>query len=157
MELINEANLIFYVDQDNVTGGDAEPERIIIFDIKNNTILEDYKIDITNGEEPVNAINVHLGRLERGSDDQGDYYKITVTAHVSNLINKDSTNVPLGLMVSQNVLLSAYQDTFEEQSPGIDEVPAGSVVSPEGTILFGNATTNEEKRLKLQIFYNEPN
>ncbi len=155
--LINEANLIFYVDQDNVPGGDTEPERIIIFDIKNNTILEDYKIDITSGEEPVNAVNVHLGRLVRGSDDQGEYYKIRVTTHISNLINKDSTNVPLGLMVSQNVLLAGYQDTYEEQSPGIDKVPVGSVISPEGTILFGNATTNDEKRLKLQIFYTEPN
>jgi len=65
--------LFFYVDQDVVQGGDYEPERIIIYDIKNSTILEDYKIDITNGEEPVNAINVHLGRLERGNDDNGDY------------------------------------------------------------------------------------
>jgi hypothetical protein len=155
--LINEANLIFYVDQDNVPGGDTEPERITIFDIKNNTILEDYKIDITNGEAPVNAINVHLGRLERGGDDQGDYYKIRLTSHISNLINKDSTNVPLGLMVSQNVLLAGFQETIEEQSPGIDGVPSPSVVSPEGTMLYGNATTNEEKRLKLQIFYTEPN
>jgi len=155
--LINEANLIFYVDQDNVPGGDTEPERITIYDINNNTILEDYKFDITSGEEPVNAVNVHLGRLERGSDDQGDYYKIRITSHVSNLINKDSTNVPLGLLVSHNVLLAGYQDTTEEQSPGIDKVPVGSVISPEGTILYGNATTNEEKRLKLQIFYTEPN
>jgi hypothetical protein len=155
--LINEANLIFYVDQENVPGGDTEPERIIIYDLKNNTILEDYKIDITNGEEPVNAINIHLGRLERGSDDQGEYYKIRLTSHVSNLINKDSTNVSLGLLVSQNVLLAGFQDVIEEQSPGIDEVPAGSVVSPEGTILYGNATPNEEKRLKLQIFYTDPN
>jgi hypothetical protein len=155
--LINEANLIFYVDQDNVPAGETEPERIMIFDIKNKTILEDYKIDITGGEEPVNAINIHLGRLERGSDDQGDYYKIRITSHISNLINKDSTNVPLGLMVSQNVLLAGFQETIEEQSPGISEVPASCVVSPEGTILYGNATTNEEKRLKLQIFYTEPN
>jgi hypothetical protein len=155
--LINEANLIFYVDQNNISGGETEPERIIIYDIKNNTILEDYKIDITTGEEPVNAVNVHLGRLQRGSDDLGDYYKIRVTSHISNLINKDSTNVPLGLMVSQNVLLSGFQDTFEEQSPGISEVPSSCVISPEGTILFGNATPNEEKRLKLQIFYTEPN
>ena len=155
--LINEANLIFYVDQDNVSGGDSEPERIFIYDIKNSTILEDYKIDITNGEEPVNAINVHLGRLERGSDDQGDFYKIKVTSHVSNLINKDSTNVPLGLVVSQNVLLAGFQNIENTQSPGIEKIPASSVVSPEGTILYGNATTNEEKRLKLQIFYTEPN
>ena len=155
--LINEANLIFYVDQDAVPGGDSEPERIIIYDIKNSTILEDYKIDITNGEEPVNAINVHLGRLERGSDNNGDYYKIKLTSHVSNLINKDSTNVPLGLIVSQNVLLAGFRNIENIQSPGIEKVPVSSILSPEGTILYGNATTNEEKRLKLQIFYTEPN
>jgi len=84
-------------------------------------------------------------------------YKIKLTSHVSNLINKDSTNVPLGLIVSQNVLLAGFQNTENTQSPGIEKVPPRSVVSPEGTILYGNASVNEEKRLKLQIFYTEPN
>ncbi len=155
--LINEANLIFYVDQNKVLGGASEPERLIIYDIKNSNILVDYNLDITSGEEPVNALNVHLGRLERGSDNHGDFYKIRITSHISNLINKDSTNVPLGLIVSQNVLEAGFQDTENIQSPGIEAVPSSSVVSPQGTVLYGNAAVNGEKRLKLQIYYTEPN
>lgn len=114
-------------------------------------------MDITSGEEPVNALNVHLGRLERGSDNEGDYYKIKITNHISNLINKDSTNVPLGLIVSQNVLQFGFQDIENIQSPGIEKVPSSSVVSPQGTVLYGNASVNENKRIKLQIYYTETN
>lgn len=156
--LINEANLIFYVDQNSIQPGDREPERIIIFDATNKTVLTDYANDVTASQTPVvDALTIHLGRLERGSDDTGDFYKIRITNHISNLINNDSTNVPLGLMVSQNVLLGGFQDLQNSQAPGVNGVPSSSVISPEGTILFGNNTAIEEKRLKLQIFYTEPN
>ncbi len=160
--IINDANLIFYVDQNIVSGGSSEPERVIIYDLKNNAVLTDYFLDFTSSEEPVNALNVHLGRLERDSDENGKFYKIKLTHHISNLINKDSTNVPLGLMVSQNVLMSGFQVTdsitfSNSQLPRIEEVPRSSVISPQGTVLYGNNTTNDEKRLKLQIFYTDPN
>lgn len=154
--IINEANLIFYVDKNKVTGGDVEPERLIIYDVKNSLLLADYSLDITSNLDPVNAINVHLGRLERGSDGNGEYYKIRVTNHVSNIINKDSTNVPLGVIVSHNVLITDFQDLENIQAPGIEKIPAGSIVSHEGTVLYGNNSANENKRLKLQIYYTKP-
>jgi len=154
--IINEANLIFYVDKSKVTGGDAEPERLIIYDLKNSLLLADYSLDLTSNLDPVDAINVHLGRLERGSDGNGEYYKIRITNHVSNIINKDSTNVQLGVIVSHNVLVTEFQDLENIQAPGIEKVPAGSVVSHEGTVLYGNNSTNENKRLKLQIYYTKP-
>ena len=76
--LINEANLIFYVNQDEIDGGSAEPERLIIFDTKNGRRLIDYNLDLTSNLEPVDAITEHLGRLERGSDGNGDFYKIVL-------------------------------------------------------------------------------
>jgi len=155
--LINEANLIFYVDQNQVSGGASEPERITIFDIERGTFLDaDRFFDITATEDPFTALNIHLGPLERGSDETGEFYKIRVTNHVSNIINRDSTNVPLGLIVSQNVLLPGFQDLENPQSPGIETVPSSSVVSRQGTVLHGNRSTNPAKRLKLQIFYTEP-
>ncbi len=155
--LINEANLIFYVDQDRVTGGSKEPERIMIFDTKNHNILADYQIDLTSNLLPVNAITEHLGRLERGSDGNGEFYKIKLTAHVSNLINRDSSNVELGLVVSQNV---SYVRFFETENPLLEDsfeyIPGGDIVSPEGTVLHGNRSENPEKRLKMQLYYTEP-
>lgn len=155
--LINEANLIFYVNQDITVGGDAEPERILIYDLKNSNVLADYNTDPTNGLPPLEALSNHYGRLERGSDNNGKYYKLKITNHISNLINKDSANVPLGIVVSQNVTVRTTQKLQNSMEPNIEEVPSSTVVSPEGTVIYGNATSNEEKRLKLQIYYTEPN
>ena len=68
----------------------------------------------------------------------------------------------LGLIVSQNVLLNGFQtiDTLSgngNQITKIKKIPRSSVISPEGTVLYGNNTLNEEKRLKLQIYYIDPN
>ncbi len=160
--LVNDANLRFYVNQNEISGGSSEPERLIIYDIENNRVLADYFLDTTTGNDPLNAIIEHLGRLERGSDGNGEYYDINITNHVSNLINKDSTNVSLGLMVSQQVLLSGFHvvDSLsnpDSGEPKIKEIPRSSVISPEGTVLYGNNTTNEDKKLKLVIKYLNPN
>ncbi len=156
--LINEANLVFYVDQDKVTGGDKEPERLFLYETANNQVLADYSLDLTSNQEAVNAVSEHLGRLERGSDDNGEFYKIKITNHLSNLINRDSINAPLALVVSQNVSQLDFKEV-EDQLLGDDnelEVPGPTVISPEGTVLHGNRSSNVEKRLKLQIFFTKP-
>lgn len=155
--LINEANLIFYVDTDNVQGGDTEPERLFIYNIKTGAVLADYAIDLTGGTVAIDAYTEHMGRLQRGSDDNGDFYKLKITTHLSHLINRDSTNVPLGVMVSSNVGNEEFQQLENPQVPGIYSVPASSVVSPEGTVLHGNTSTNAARRLKLQIYYTDVN
>ena len=139
-----------------VTGGETEPERLLIYDLNNSTVLADYSLDITSNLDPVRALGDHLGPLERGSDGNGDYYKLRITNHLSNLINRDSTNVSLGVVVSHNVLENTFVDLENEQAPGIERIHVGSVVSPEGTILHGNTSTNDNRRLKLQIYYTEP-
>lgn len=158
--LINEANLIFYVDQDKIDGGSAEPERLIIYDTKNGRRLIDFDFDLTSNAEPIDAITEHLGRLERGSDGNGEFYKIRITSHLSDIINNDSINVPLGLIVSQNVTEPAFQSLEGELVPrpgiSIEDIPISGVIAPQGTVLFGNNTSNTSKRLKLQIFYTEP-
>jgi len=160
--IINDANLIFYVDQNKVEGGSTEPERLTIYNLETNNILVDYFLDTTSGNEADDALTIHLGKLKRGSDGNGEYYKIRITNHLSNVITKDSTNVSLGIIVTQNVLLNGFQviDSLtnpEGQLPRIKKVPRGSVTSSEGTVLYGNNTTNEEKRLKLKLYYTDPN
>ncbi len=151
--LINEANLIFYVNQDLMVGGNNEPNRIMIYDLKNSNVLVDYLMDPTNGLPAAKAMSNHLGPLERGSDGNGKYYKLKITNHISNLINKDSTNVPLGIVVSQNVLNRTTQKLLDPVDPNIEKVPSSEVLSHQGTILYGNSATIPEKRLKLQIYY----
>jgi hypothetical protein len=154
--LINEANLKFYVNQNALQPSSNEPERIVVYDATNGTYLIDYAFDLTSGEDPEDAFSVHFGKLQRGSDDNGEFYKLKITNHVRNLLNTDSTNVALGVIVSQNVKIASFQDLQIEQAPGLRNVPSASVVSPEGTVLYGNNTSNEAKRLKLELFYTEP-
>lgn len=154
--LINEANLVFYVNQDILISGTSEPERISIYNLRTNAVLMDYLVDPTNGLQPLNAFTQHLGRLERGSDKNGVYYKMRITNYISNLINKDSINSPLGIVVSQNVTDQNFKQLISPQEP-VNKIPAGSVMSPKGTVLHGNTSPNQEKRLKLQIYYTEPN
>ena len=160
--LINDANLKFYIDQSKIVGGATEPERLTVYNINNNTVLADYFLDPTSGEEPNTAISNHMGRIERNSDGLGVSYEINLTHHISNLINKDSTNVSIGLITTQNVLLNGFQklDTLLDPNPNlqtIKTVPRSSVISHEGTVLFGNNTLDEDKKLILEIYYTEPN
>ncbi len=156
--IINEANLVFHVNQDLMVGGSTEPERILIYDLDNNTRLRDFNLDPSiNNPEAIDAVTSHLGRLDRGDDDNGDSYKIRITNYVNDLVNNDSTSVKLGLVVAQSVVNPSFLKLRNTQSPGIDFVPEVSLQSPEGTILYGNATPNEEKRLTLEIYYTDPN
>src|SRR5699024_227669 len=45
--IVNEANLVLYVDQDALGGDEVEPERVIIFSLKNGGVLNDYTMDQT--------------------------------------------------------------------------------------------------------------
>ena len=138
--LINDANLKFYIDQSKIVGGETEPERLTVYNINNNTVLADYFLDPTSGEEPNNAISNHMGRIQRNSDDLGVSYEVNLTHHISNLINKDSTNVSIGLITTQNVLLNGFQklDTILDPNQNlqtIKTVQRSSVISHEGTVV----------------------
>lgn len=159
--IVNEANLLLYVDQEDAAAGlgEKEPERVFVYDIDNNRTLLDGAIDGSVGANgSVDSRTNHLGRLTRTVDGDvsspGVSYRIRITQHINNIINNDSTNVRLAVAVSQNVTvdntaLIAGTGNLETGQ----RVPIASVISPEGTILHGNLSANEDKRLKLRIFY----
>lgn len=178
--LINEANLTFYVDQSAMapsTGvtGNKEPERVYLYDVKNKRPLFDYYTDVSvNNTNAKLSKFVHGGIIERDENGRGKRYKIRITNHISNLIakDKDSTNVTLGLVVTDNINVvtnAALRNTFDVNSAPnegegrrtpVKTLPVSSVISPVGTILYGSKPgTNvpEDKRLKLEIFYTKPN
>lgn len=155
--LVNEANLVFYVDQSMVNGD--EPQRLYLYDLKNNTPLEDYYLDLANTAVPVNSKTSHLGSLQReggSSTGEGIKYKMRITEHINKLLMKDSTNVKLGLAVSGNVNLEGAVPQYKVLTTSLDivkKVPVSSIVSPRGTVLYGNNTADETKKLHLEIFY----
>lgn len=168
--LINEANLTFYIDKDAM-GNVLEPQRLYLYDLNNNTPLVDYSSDgsITSGNPKLNR-TVHDGIIQK-VDGRGVKYRIRITNHIRNLIRKDSTNVRLGLSITETIALAEnlklktpqiITGAFpQSEAYTIDRVPAASLFNPLGTILYGNniapGTANYAKRLKLEIYYTKPN
>lgn len=157
--LINEANLVFYVDQTAVAGLN-EPDRIYLYDLENGNPLTDFYGDIDNNITPINSKINHLGRLKRVDDDpegQGIKYRIKITDHINNILLRDSTNVKLGLAISSNVNLegTSAQQTVLTSDDLINIVPISSVITPLGTIIHGNNTSNSEKKVSLEIYYTD--
>lgn len=159
--IINEANLTFFVDQDEVAAanGTAEPERVLIYDYDNNTTLIDALADQSSGVGgPISVRTNHLGRLTREIEgDQtspGKSYRIKLTRHLNNILSNDSTDVRLALAVSQNVVDQSLSRVRVENGEILNNrIPGSSVISQEGTILHGNRSADEGKRLKLRIYY----
>ena len=150
--IVNEANLILYVDQDAIDPNGVEPERIIIFNANNGAVLSDYAIDQTASANTLGSKVIHLGRLHRDENGKGDYYKIRITNHISELINENKTNYPLGIAVIPNVEVANATKVKEDENAPIKGVPTGTIYSPRGTVIHGPTSENEEKRLKLELF-----
>jgi len=158
--LINEANLIFNIDA-SAMANSYEPQRIYLYDLNNNRPIIDFYTDGTS--DNTNTKNTKLvfsGILnkEAGSNGRGLNYKVRITDQIRGLIkNNDSTNVKLGVVVTEEVSIVS---SSKLKSPGsvISQVPRSSVMSSLGTILYGSkSSVPDSKRLKLQIFYTKPN
>jgi len=161
--LVNEANLVFYVDQATMAGID-EPDRIFLYDMDNKRPVLDYFLDpTTNNFSPIDSKTFHLQPLERVDDEPdgaGIRYKVRITEHVNNLLMRDSTNIKLGLAVSGNVNLENGNDQYDiitDEMNLLDRLPTSTIITPRGTVLLGNNTTEEGKKVQLEIFYTEPN
>lgn len=156
--LINEANLTLQVNKNLTSGNTSEPERLFLYDLNNSRVLVDYQLDnYTPASDPINFKTNHLGRLKRDNNDNGESYQFRITSHISNLINKDSTNVRLGLVVSPNITILTNQDLQNSTPPGINKIPTSNVISPEGTVIYGSNHPDMDKRIKLNIYYTEIN
>ena len=156
--LINEASLEFYVDQSTPMGGEHESERIFLYDIENNKTLLDYQFDGTSDADTNLTQLNHLGKLERDASGNGVKYKIRITEHITDLIRNDSTNVKLGVVVVNNVLALGSSEVkgFETIPGGLPEsISSSSVNTHKGTVLYSENATDDDKKLKLRLYYTE--
>jgi len=152
--LINEAYLEFYVDQTTVQG--QEPDRLYIFDLNNNITLIDYVFDQSVNETTTKLDHlVPLQRVDDDPDGQGIKYKIRITQHLNNLAFNDSTNVKLGLVVTTNVA-SINNFELQDQTGILKSLVSGEILSPRSTVLHGNNTPNQDKKVTFKIYYTEP-
>jgi len=154
--LVNEANLIMYINDELADQIDFKPLRIFVFDLDRNSVLIDYVLDPFSSNNPATSRISHLGPLQQ--DDEGNsFYKIRLTAHINNIINNDSTSTRLGVVATQNVNEARILDIRESEMEQADVFIESSISTPRGTVFYGNASADEQRRLKLQIFYTEPN
>lgn len=153
--LINEANLIFRIDRDAM-GQTKDPERIYLYDLNNNRPLFDYVRDQTSGSKPKFSKRIHSGIIVK-EDEKGVYYKIRLTNHISNILRKDSTNVRLGLVVTEAISVVSNYELKNPSVSGLTKVPLASVLNPLGTVLYGSKSSVPlDKRLRLEIYYTKP-
>jgi len=169
--LINEANLTFYVDNSAMSNFSPatpeaqpkEPNRIFLYDLTNKKILIDYTLDFTsNTNFPKFSKFIHDGIIQSqnvsdGRGARGKKYRVRITNYVRNLIKNDSTNVRLGLSVTENINNVGFSKLRTANS-NFSSAPSMSVLSPLGTILYGTSpVVPDGKKLKLKIYYTKPN
>ncbi|MBX9888642.1 MAG: DUF4270 domain-containing protein [Flavobacteriaceae bacterium] len=156
--LINEANLVFHIDATTMAGS-KEPNRVYLYDLTYGQSILDYKADASSGTKAQNGKFIYSGIInkEAVTDGRGKTYKIRLTNQIRNLIkNTDSTNVKLGLVVTGDINNST-SSKLRTAKTLFSKVPKASVITPLGTILYGNKETDETKRLKLEIYYTKSN
>lgn len=155
LKLINEAHLTIIEDQSLNTDANHKYDRLYAYDIKNNIPIIDYSFDPSeNTTFPAFSRVIHLGVRDTLSESPLKIgYKIRITEHVKNLIYKDSTNTKIGLVISNNVNYTNNTKILNS-SDDVSRVPAATLLTPRGTVLYGN--TNTDNRIKLELYYTEP-
>lgn len=154
--LINDANIVFYIDADNTEFKKSdEPHRLYLYDFTNNTTISDYFLATSN------TTNRKLSKYSAGgflikdaTSKRGISYKMNITNHIINLVkNADVINAKLGLVVSEDINIANF-NVLIRTNDYLAQAPRTSVMNPLGTILYGNkATVPEAKKLKLEIYY----
>jgi len=162
--LINEANLVFYVDQTTMSAAEYEPLRLYLYDVTNNRPLLDWYYDTTVGSNTKYNKYVHDGIIQKETSGKGIKYKIRITDHINNVLNgtnpNNNGNSRLGLVVTENINISTNLSFKNPLSIGADTVeflPSASIMNPLGTVIYGAQSSDSDKKLKLEIYYTEPN
>ena len=157
--LVNEANLVFYVDStsvENWTSGDLIANRLYLYNKRDTAPLLDYFTDISVSTERNAGKLVHGGILEY-ENGKPYRYKFKITQHINNLIRKDSTNVTLGLAVSANI--DDFTTRKARLNGGSEEIlyPASAILNPLSTVLIGSHPSEgfEHLKLELEVIYTD--
>lgn len=158
--VINEANLVFYVDRESVGSDVVEPPRIYLFNAETNRPIFDAANEnpgLNTGPNPLRYFLNHGGLLET-ENDRGLKYTVRITEHINNIIVRDSANARLGLTATPNINLVGLREAIGSDMQEVD-YPIAATMSPLGTILYGSnvAQGEEDMKLKLEIYYTEAN
>ncbi len=154
--IINEANLVFYVDK---KPGVIEPPRLYLYNMETNAAL----IGRNDGPAPqgkshLSSYPFYDGLLEGGDNGSEQKYTVKITDYINDLVVRNAENATLGLTITPNIGLRNVADAMLDDNTEA-ELPMAATLSPLGTVLFGSkvSTANTDKKLQLEIFYTEAN
>lgn len=154
--IINEANLVFYVDRETLGNNVIEPPRLYLYNAETNLPIFDPANERGETNEPLGRFLDFDGILQK-ENSLGTSYKFRITDHINNIIVRDSTNATLALTLTSNIVNGVVAEAMGTVTEKID-IPVMSTINPLGTVLFGNTDeVPEDKKLKLEIFYTEAN
>lgn len=158
--VINEANLVFYIDRDQLdaAGSALEPPRLYLYNAENKFPLIDPATDPATAVSGVSNLfgfyPNYDGVIEKSSG-KGVKYSLKITDHINDMVVRDSTNAKLALTLTTNIQNWSIADA--KVVGGKERLATTSTVTPLGTILYGGniqaTDPNFSKRLKLEISY----
>ncbi len=158
--IINEANLVFYVDRETLDVGGAvlEPSRLYLYNTEDNLPLFNRSTESTD-QTSIPLLGAFLnydGVINKSSDGKGEKYTIRITEHINNILIRESNNSTLGLTLTPDIEFIGINEAMMADGNAKD-LPVSQTLSPLGTVLFGGLPENGDKKLKLEIFYTEAN
>lgn len=162
--LINEAILTIYIDETAMGAVNSEPERLYLYNLDEQKLLLDYVTDANKTSNPALFKSTFGGFIEKKKDEdnkRGIRYRFKVTDHVRNLIKQDGNYSPKLALVSATTYTSdeavasykKLRTEIDNKPNPIKALPMLEVETPLGTVLHGSNTSDEKKRMKLEIFY----
>ena len=153
--LVNQANLIFYVDPETITE-EITAQRIYLYNFKNGLPISDYTIDLSTSNFGTNSNKSTFGGILELSEDGKPYlYKFNLTNHITNIIKNDSLNYDLGLAITGNIE-NPFTIKAKTSEEGLDiDYPLSATLNPLGTVLVGSHpdSTSVNKKVKLELIY----
>lgn len=155
--IINEANLVFYVDRSYPGMGaePAEPPRLYLYNIETKEPLYNPNTELNFAESLFGQYLNYDGIIVE-ENDLGIKYTVRITEHINNIVVRDSINRTLGLTLTTDI--DQVNSASAMLAGGKEEdIPITSTITPLGTVFFGSGLEetdpNYDKRLKLEISY----
>jgi len=154
--IINEANLVFYVDSSNLPAETVEPPRLYVYNAETADFLFDASTDATpSGTPSLRLFPQYDGLLQNHTD--GNKYRIRITNHLNDIILRDEANATLGVTITPDInLVGSMMATLADPEENEKDLPLASTITPLGTILFGS-NVSSDKKLRLEISYTKSN
>ncbi|MDT7829157.1 DUF4270 domain-containing protein [Pricia sp. S334] len=153
--IINEANLVFYIDQEP---GVIQPPRLYLFNMETNApLIGGSDAQAPQGGTHFDSYPFYGGLLEEGEGSTLKY-TIKITDYINDLVVRNAENATLGLTITPNIGIFNVADAMLEDGTQ-PELPVAATLSPLGTVLYGSnvAAADQNKKLQLEIFYTEAN